>query len=146
MKRFLNRIKSEKGFTLVELLAVIVILGIIAAIAVPSIGGIISNTKQDAHESNEIMFEEAARLAFASGENFDENSNDGDENDSYTLKFLKDKGYLETIPPYPQDDTEEYNPDSSYVTVDYSKDGSDNHTASYTVETDTRDISADPEG
>ena len=34
-----KRLKNEKGLTLVELLAVIVILGIIAAIAVPSIGG-----------------------------------------------------------------------------------------------------------
>ncbi len=40
MKKFLQkRLKNEKGLTLVELLAVIVILGIIAAIAVPSIGG-----------------------------------------------------------------------------------------------------------
>ena len=42
MKKFLQkRLNNEKGLTLVELLAVIVILGIIAAIAVPSIGGII---------------------------------------------------------------------------------------------------------
>lgn len=46
MKKFLQkRLKNEKGLTLVELLAVIVILGIIAAIAVPSIGGIIENTR-----------------------------------------------------------------------------------------------------
>ena len=40
MKKFLQkRLNNEKGLTLVELLAVIVILGIIAAIAMPSIGG-----------------------------------------------------------------------------------------------------------
>jgi prepilin-type N-terminal cleavage/methylation domain-containing protein len=38
----------KKGFTLVELLAVIVILGIILAIAVPSILGLIDNTKRSA--------------------------------------------------------------------------------------------------
>jgi type IV pilus assembly protein PilA len=36
-------IKNERGLTLIELLAVVVILGIISAIAVPSIGGLIEN-------------------------------------------------------------------------------------------------------
>ena len=49
MKKFLQkRLKNEKGLTLVELLAVIVILGIIAAIAIPSIGNIINNSKVNA--------------------------------------------------------------------------------------------------
>ncbi len=37
-KKIQALLKNQKGLTLVELLAVIVILGIIAAIAVPSIG------------------------------------------------------------------------------------------------------------
>lgn len=46
MKKLLQkRLNNEKGLTLVELLAVIVILGIIAAIAVPAIGGIIESSK-----------------------------------------------------------------------------------------------------
>ncbi|WP_342538018.1 prepilin-type N-terminal cleavage/methylation domain-containing protein [Sporosarcina sp. FSL K6-1540] len=46
MKKFLQkRLNNEKGLTLVELLAVIVILGIIAAIAIPSIGGVIESSK-----------------------------------------------------------------------------------------------------
>ena len=40
-----KRHMNEKGLTLIELLAVLVILGIIAAIAVPAIGNIIENTK-----------------------------------------------------------------------------------------------------
>ncbi len=43
MKKNLNK----KGFTLVELLAVIVILGIIMLIAIPSIAGIITNARKD---------------------------------------------------------------------------------------------------
>ncbi|OEH91455.1 pilus assembly FimT family protein [Bacillus solimangrovi] len=59
LKRF---IRNEKGLTLVELLAVIVILGIIAAIAVPSIGGIIEKTKKDAQVAEAIQIINAAKL------------------------------------------------------------------------------------
>ena len=47
--------KGKKGFTLVELLAVIVILAIILAIAVPGISGIISSAKRGAFESDAKM-------------------------------------------------------------------------------------------
>jgi type IV pilus assembly protein PilA len=46
---------NKKGFTLVELLAVIVILAIILAIAVPSISGMITNSKKSAFEANVKM-------------------------------------------------------------------------------------------
>jgi type IV pilus assembly protein PilA len=67
MKKWLKQTKNEKGLTLVELLAVVVILGIIAAIAVPSIGGIIENSKKDAAISNAQQVLNAARLHVASG-------------------------------------------------------------------------------
>lgn len=53
---------NEKGLTLLELLTVLVMLGIIAAIAVPSVLKIIENTKKDAHLSNARMLVNAARL------------------------------------------------------------------------------------
>ena len=43
---------NKKGFTLVELLAVIVILAIILAIAVPSITGILNSAKRSAFEAD----------------------------------------------------------------------------------------------
>jgi type IV pilus assembly protein PilA len=48
-------LKNKKGFTLVELLAVIVILAIILAIAVPSISGMITNAKKSAFEDDVKM-------------------------------------------------------------------------------------------
>ena len=46
---------KNKGFTLVELLAVIVILGVILAIAIPSITSLINSSKQSGFESHAIM-------------------------------------------------------------------------------------------
>jgi type IV pilus assembly protein PilA len=59
LKRF---IKNERGLTLIELLAVIVILGIIAAIAIPSIGGLINKTKEDAIKADAVQVLNAAKL------------------------------------------------------------------------------------
>jgi type IV pilus assembly protein PilA len=46
---------NKKGFTLVELLAVIVILAIILAIAVPSISGMINSAKRSSFEDDAKM-------------------------------------------------------------------------------------------
>ena len=94
MTKWKKLVKNQKGLTLVELLAVVVILGIIAAIAVPSIGNIIDNSKKDAHVSNAQQMLNAARLAFANNEQL------GLENE-YTLQDLINKGYIEAKPVHP---------------------------------------------
>lgn len=57
-----NKIKNKKGVTLVELLAVVVIMGIVAAIAVPTIGGLIATQQANADNATFGQIEEAARL------------------------------------------------------------------------------------
>jgi type IV pilus assembly protein PilA len=64
-------LKNRKGVTLVELLAVIVIMGIIAAIAVPAIGGLIDNSRRKAVEGELTSIEEAARLFAVNADNND---------------------------------------------------------------------------
>ncbi|MBT2684570.1 type II secretion system protein [Bacillus sp. ISL-37] len=62
LKAIKKKLKDQRGLTLVELLAVIVILGIIAAIAVPSIGNIIDKSKEDAIKADARMILNAAKL------------------------------------------------------------------------------------
>ncbi|RNA67742.1 type II secretion system protein [Alteribacter keqinensis] len=50
------RLMNQKGLTLVELLAVIVVLGIISAIAVPAIVGVIEKTEKDVCEAELVQF------------------------------------------------------------------------------------------
>ncbi len=101
MKKFLQkRLNNEKGLTLVELLAVIVILGIIAAIAVPSIGGVIANSKVGALKSDMINAISAAELyaidnpSTASKTTITLVDLQGGAGGTVSEKYLEDKGGL----------------------------------------------------
>lgn len=86
--------RNERGLTLIELLAVIIILGIIAAIAIPTMGKVIGNVQIDAHLGNARQIIEGARLAYASGAvPSHEVTESGDP--KYTLGELVDKGFLD---------------------------------------------------
>lgn len=61
----------RKGFTLVELLAVIVILAIILAIAIPGISNIIESAKKGAAESNAKMLLKAIEYKMLADETYD---------------------------------------------------------------------------
>ncbi len=56
---------KKKGFTLVELLAVIVILAIVLLIAVPMVMGIIENVKKDAFKNSAYGIIDAAEIYYA---------------------------------------------------------------------------------
>lgn len=62
-----KKIKNKKGVTLVELLAVVVIMGIVAAIAVPTIGGLIETQRNNAAKESFNQVVEAAKL-YATGQ------------------------------------------------------------------------------
>lgn len=87
--------EDQKGLTLIELLAVVVILGIIIAIAIPSISGIIERQKVKAHEANALMILDAAKMYYI------DNPGKAVSGNSIDLKGLTDGKYLDGIPKNP---------------------------------------------
>ncbi|EMR05206.1 PilD-dependent protein pddA [Bhargavaea cecembensis DSE10] len=96
LKFIQKKLKEEKGLTLIELLAVIVILGIIAAIAIPAIGNIMDNSRTGAIKSDAINIMSAADLYFA------EVTNDSTPNTA-TTQELQTSGYLDDPGSFPVD-------------------------------------------
>lgn len=100
MRKLVNRfkkLKNERGLTLVELLAVIVILAIVAIIAFVFIGGVIENSKKDAHISNALQIIQSAKIHEASG---------GDA-ENMTVEDLINGGYLDSVlDPWDKDEYE----------------------------------------
>lgn len=79
--------KKEEGFTLVELLAVIVILGVILAIAIPAVGNVISTAQKNADDREVELIISAARVYFTT---------EGKDEGTITVADLYTKGFLET--------------------------------------------------
>ncbi|MFR1799748.1 MAG: type II secretion system protein [Enterococcus casseliflavus] len=89
----LNKLlKDERGLSLVELLAVVVILAIIAGIGVIAIGNVIQNAREDAAVSDIQQAFSAAVLYQSTNSNL----NDGTANSvlEFTLQDVMDDGLL----------------------------------------------------
>ncbi|MCJ1990394.1 type II secretion system protein [Lactococcus carnosus] len=90
MNKLALLVKDEEGMTLVELLAVIVILSIVAAIGGVAIAGVIQRSREDARVADIQMLYEAATLAEASDSYISKNT-------TVTAAALNTQGYATSV-------------------------------------------------
>lgn len=86
--------KNQKGFTLIELVVVIAILGILSSIALPRVGGVTQRAKEVADMANVRILQEAVEryMAESGDEDLEEigslSSTDLEENADLVIDFL----------------------------------------------------------
>jgi len=90
-----KKLQSKSGFTLVELIVVLVIMGILTAALVPTVTGYIGDAQDKVDASNLRMAEQAALLYLTDWEINEKDVSDIPEN--FTVQDLITAGYLSGV-------------------------------------------------
>ena len=93
LKKIRKLLKQQEGFTLVELMIVVVILGILSGIGIQQYGNIQEKARERVDDANIRIIEGAARLFLMA-----------EEEDDLTIDNLVKNGYLEEEPESPWGD------------------------------------------
>lgn len=97
MQKWIYKNKNKKGFTLIELVVVIAILGILSAIAIPRLSGARDTAKDKANTANMRTLESALQIYAL------------DNNIEYSAIAMSDAGLI-TAPTPPTDATKTFLP------------------------------------
>lgn len=103
MKKLRKMLRQQEGFTLVELMVAVVILGILAGIGVQQYERIQENAREAANAANIRVIKNAAQMYFLVGPGDPEKL----PND-FGVKTLADEGFIDAVPQSPWEDDEEY--------------------------------------
>ena len=100
-KQMQKKLQSKSGFTLVELIVVLVIMGILTAALVPTVTGYIGDAREKVAASNLRMVEQAALLYLTDWETDGKTGTptepDGESTRKLKASDLVTKGYLSSL-------------------------------------------------
>ena len=65
IRGFHRKIKSEKGFTLIELIVVLTVLGVLATLTIPRVIGVKERAKESVDKINEVIIRNALERYYA---------------------------------------------------------------------------------
>lgn len=97
LKKIGKMLKKQEGFTLVELMVAVVILGILAGIGVQQYAQLQETAREKAHEANRRIIKSAAEMYYIVEGTYPKN-----------IGVLVEEGYLEKVPESPWDGAEPY--------------------------------------